>query len=149
VYHQTVKKVTEDYEALRFNTAISQLMVFINEAYKAPVLPKEYMEGFVKLLSPVCPHIGEELWQKLGHNDTITYEPWPTYDESKLVEEEVEIVVQVNGKVRAKLRVPADLSKEELEQMAMQDEKIQEHIAGKTVRKVITVPGKLVNIVAN
>ncbi|OQP01594.1 leucine--tRNA ligase [Geobacillus sp. 44C] len=149
VYHQTVKKVTEDYEALRFNIAISQLMVFINEAYKAPVLPKEYMEGFVKLLSPVCPHIGEELWQKLGHNDTIAYEPWPTYDESKLVEEEVEIVVQVNGKVRAKLRVPADLSKEELEQMAMQDEKIQEHIAGKTVRKVITVPGKLVNIVAN
>jgi leucyl-tRNA synthetase len=149
VYHQTVKKVTEDYEALRFNTAISQLMVFINEAYKAPVLPKAYMEGFVKLLSPVCPHIAEELWEKLGHNNTIAYESWPAYDEAKLVEDEVEIVVQVNGKVRAKLHVPADASKEQLEQMAMEDAKIKEQIEGKTVRKVIAVPGKLVNIVAN
>lgn len=149
VYHQTVKKVTEDYEALRFNTAISQLMVFINEAYKAPVLPKVYMEGFVKLLSPVCPHIAEELWEKLGHNNTITYEAWPAYDEAKLVEDEVEIVIQVNGKVRAKLHVPADATKEQLEQLAMEDEKIKEQIEGKTVRKVIAVPGKLVNIVAN
>jgi leucyl-tRNA synthetase len=149
IYHQTVKKVTEDYEALRFNTAISQLMVFINEAYKAPILPKAYMEGFVKLLSPVCPHIAEELWEKLGHNDTIAYESWPAYDEAKLVEDEVEIVVQVNGKVRAKLHVPADASKEQLEQIAMEDAKIKEQIEGKTVRKVIAVPGKLVNIVAN
>jgi len=149
VYHQTVKKVTEDYEALRFNTAISQLMVFINEAYKAEQMKKEYMEGFVKLLSPVCPHIGEELWQKLGHTDTIAYEPWPTYDEAKLVEDVVEIVIQINGKVRAKLNVPADLSKEALEERALADEKIKEQLAGKTVRKVITVPGKLVNIVAN
>jgi leucyl-tRNA synthetase len=147
IYHQTVKKVTEDYEALRFNTAISQLMVFINEAYKADVLPKAYMEGFVKLLAPVCPHIGEELWQKLGHEDTITYEPWPEYDESKLVEDEVEIVVQINGKVRAKLLMPKDATKEQMEQQALEDEKIKEHIDGKTVRKVITVPGKLVNIV--
>ncbi|CUA78887.1 leucine--tRNA ligase [Anoxybacillus suryakundensis] len=149
VYHQTVKKVTEDYEALRFNTAISQLMVFINEAYKAPVLPKVYMEGFIKLLSPVCPHIAEELWEKLGHNNTIAYEAWPAYDEAKLVEDEVEIVIQVNGKVRAKLHVPADATKEQLEQLAMEDEKIKEQIEGKTVRKVIAVPGKLVNIVAN
>ncbi|WP_027409589.1 leucine--tRNA ligase [Anoxybacteroides tepidamans] len=149
VYHQTVKKVTEDYEAIRFNTAISQLMVFINEAYKAPVLPKAYMEGFVKLLSPVCPHIAEELWEKLGHTNTIAYEAWPAYDEAKLVEDEVEIVVQVNGKVRAKLHVPVDASKEQLEQIAMEDEKIKEQIEGKTVRKVIAVPGKLVNIVAN
>jgi leucyl-tRNA synthetase len=147
IYHQTVKKVTEDYEALRFNTAISQLMVFINEAYKADVLPKAYMEGFVKLLAPVCPHIGEELWQKLGHEDTITYEPWPEYDESKLVEDEVEIVVQINGKVRAKLLMPKDATKEQMEQQALEDEKIKEHIDGKTVRKVVTVPGKLVNIV--
>jgi leucyl-tRNA synthetase len=149
VYHQTVKKVTEDYEALRFNTAISQLMVFINEAYKAPILPKAYMEGFVKLLSPVCPHIAEELWEKLGHNNTIAYEAWPAYDEAKLVEDEVEIVIQVNGKVRTKLHVPADATKEQLEQLAMEDEKIKEQIEGKTVRKVIAVPGKLVNIVAN
>ncbi|MBW7649986.1 leucine--tRNA ligase [Anoxybacillus sp. ST4] len=149
VYHQTVKKVTEDYEALRFNTAISQLMVFINEAYKATVLPKVYMEGFVKLLSPVCPHIAEELWEKLGHSNTIAYEAWPAYDEAKLVEDEVEIVIQVNGKVRTKLHVPADATKEQLEQLAMEDEKIKEQIEGKTVRKVIAVPGKLVNIVAN
>jgi len=149
VYHQTVKKVTEDYEALRFNTAISQLMVFINEAYKAEQMKKEYMEGFVKLLSPVCPHIGEELWQRLGHTDTIAYEPWPAYDEAKLVEDVVEIVVQINGKVRAKLNVPADLSKEALEERALADEKIKEQLSGKTVRKVIAVPGKLVNIVAN
>lgn len=149
VYHQTVKKVTEDFEGLRFNTAISQLMVFINEAYKADVLPKAYMEGFVKLLSPICPHIAEELWEKLGHSGTIAYEAWPAYDEAKLVDDEIEIVVQVNGKVKAKLFVPADATKETLEQIAMEDDKIKEQIDGKTVRKVIAVPGKLVNIVAN
>ena len=149
VYHQTVKKVTEDYENLHFNVAISQLMVFVNEAYKQEVLPKEYMEGFVKLLSPIAPHIGEELWEKLGYTDTIAYEPWPTYDEAKLVEDEVEIVVQVNGKIRAKLNIPANAAKEEMEKLAMENETVQSHIAGKTIRKVIAVPGKLVNIVAN
>ncbi|MCM3569671.1 leucine--tRNA ligase [Neobacillus mesonae] len=149
VYHQTVKKVTEDYEALHFNTAISQMMVFINEAYKATVLPKSYVEGFVKLLSPVAPHIAEELWEKLGHNETISYEAWPAYDEAKLVDNEVEIVIQVNGKVKAKLVVPKDASKDALEGIAMGDNRIKEQIDGKTVRKVITVPGKLVNIVAN
>ncbi|EIJ79321.1 leucyl-tRNA synthetase [Bacillus methanolicus PB1] len=149
VYHQTVKKVTEDFEGLRFNTAISQLMVFINEAYKADILPKAFMEGFVKLLSPICPHIAEELWEKIGHSGTIAYEAWPAYDEAKLVDDEIEIVVQVNGKVKAKLFVPADATKEILEQIAMEDDKIKEQIDGKTVRKVIAVPGKLVNIVAN
>lgn len=148
-FHQTVKKVTEDLEALHFNTAISQLMVFINEAYKATVLPKNYMEGFVKLLSPICPHIAEELWEKLGNSETISYEAWPAHDESKLVDNEVEIVVQINGKVRHKLTVSTDASKEELEQLAMNDKKVIELIEGKTIRKVITVPGKLVNIVAN
>lgn len=149
VYHQTVKKVTEDYEGLRFNTAISQMMVFINEAYKSTVLPKDYMEGFVKMLSPVCPHITEELWEKLGHSETISYEAWPAYDEAKLVDEEVEIVIQVNGKVKIKLKVPTDATKESLEEIAMDDDRIKEQIEGKTIRKVITVPGKLVNIVAN
>jgi leucyl-tRNA synthetase len=149
VYHQTVKKVTEDYEGLRFNTAISQMMVFINEAYKSSVLPKEYIEGFVKMLAPVCPHIAEELWAKLGHSDTITYEAWPAYDEAKLVDEEVEIVIQVNGKVKTKLMVPTDTSKETLEGIAMDDEIVKGQIKGKTIRKVITVQGKLVNIVAN
>ncbi|MEK4222692.1 MULTISPECIES: leucine--tRNA ligase [Bacillus] len=149
VYHQTVKKVTEDYEQLHFNTAISQLMVFVNEAYKADYLPKLFAEGFVKLLSPITPHIAEELWEKLGHSDTIAYEPWPTYDESKLVDDEVEIVIQINGKVRAKRTIAKDASKEEMEKLVLADEKIQEQLSGKTIRKVITVPGKLVNIVAN
>ncbi|EEM93847.1 leucine--tRNA ligase [Bacillus thuringiensis] len=146
-YHQTVKKVTEDYAELRFNTAISQMMVFINDAYKAETLPKEYVEGFVKMIAPVAPHIGEELWSKLGYNETITYASWPTFDESKLVEDEVEIVVQVMGKVRTKLTMSKDASKEEMEQLAL--EAIQDQIEGKTVRKVIVVPGKLVNVVAN
>ncbi|MDP4085937.1 MAG: leucine--tRNA ligase [Bacillota bacterium] len=149
IYHQTVKKVTEDLEGLRFNTAISQMMVFINEAYKSTVLPMDFMEGFVKLLAPICPHIAEELWSKLGHNETIAYESWPAYDESKLVDDEIEIVIQVNGKVKHKLTVPTGATKEALEQMAMDDTKVKEQIEGKTIRKVITVPGKLVNIVAN
>ncbi|PAE36401.1 leucine--tRNA ligase [Bacillus sp. 7884-1] len=149
VYHQTVKKVTEDYEGLRFNTAISQMMVFINEAYKSTVLPKRYMEGFVKMLAPVAPHVAEELWEKLGFSGTISYETWPAYDEAKLVDDEVEIVIQVNGKVKTKLKVPTDASKEALEGIAMDDDRVKEQIEGKTIRKVITVPGKLVNIVAN
>ncbi|RFU69719.1 leucine--tRNA ligase [Bacillus sp. V59.32b] len=149
VYHQTVKKVTENYEELKFNTAISQLMVFINEAYKADTLPKAYIEGFTKLLSPVAPHITEELWEKLGHKESISYETWPAYDEAKLIDNEVEIVIQINGKVKTKLMVPTDITKEQLEEIAMDDETIKEQIDGKTVRKVIAVPGKLVNIVAN
>jgi len=147
VYHQTVKKVTEDYEGLRFNTGISQLMVFINEAYKADVLPKKYMEDFVKMLSPITPHIGEELWEKLGHKDTIAYGAWPTYDESKLVEDEVEIVLQVNGKNKEKLLIASDATKEQMEALAMENETIKELLEGKTIVKVIAVPGKLVNIV--
>ncbi|MGE8206264.1 leucine--tRNA ligase [Heyndrickxia sp. NPDC080065] len=147
VYHQTVKKVTEDYKNLGFNTAISQMMVFINEAYKADVLPKEYIEGFVKLLSPICPHIAEELWSMLGHQGTITYQAWPTFDEAKLVDAEVEIVIQLNGKVKSKLMIPSDISREQLETLVMDNEQVKELLAGKTVRKVIAVPGKLVNIV--
>lgn len=149
VYHETVKKVTEDYENLHFNTAISQLMVFVNEGYKAEVIPKNYVEGFVKMLSPIAPHLGEELWSLLGHEDSITYATWPEYDERKLTEDTVEIVLQVMGKVRSKVSVPVDATKEELEKIALADEKINEWIEGKTVRKVIAVPGKLVNIVAN
>ncbi|MFE4075412.1 leucine--tRNA ligase [Peribacillus sp. YIM B13477] len=149
VYHQTVKKVTENYEELKFNTAISQLMVFINDAYKADSLPKVYIEGFVKLLAPVAPHIAEELWSKLGHSESITYGTWPAFDEAKLVDNEVEIVIQINGKVKVKLMVPTDTTREKLEEIAMGDDSIKEQIDGKTIRKVIAVPGKLVNIVAN
>ncbi|MGC3087329.1 leucine--tRNA ligase [Enterococcus faecalis] len=149
VYHQTVKKVTEDMVNLHFNTAISQLMVFVNEANKVDALPYEYVEGFVQLLAPIAPHIGEELWQILGNEESLTYVPWPTYDEAALVEDEVEVVFQVNGKLRGKQNVARGLSKEELEQIAMNHEAVKEFIEGKTVRKVIAVPDKLVNIVAN
>ena len=147
IYNETVKKVTEDYEAMHFNTAISQLMVFVNNAYKADSLPLEYVEGLVKLLSPVVPHITEELWSKLGHVGSIAYAKWPTYDESKLVEDVVEIVVQINGKVRQHLQVSKDASREELQTLALNDERIKQELVDKEVKKVIAVPGKLVSIV--
>src|SRR5690625_2317011 len=149
VYHQTVKKVTEDFENLHFNTAISQMMVFVNEAYKVEEIPKDYIKGFVKMLAPITPHIGEELWERLGNTSTISYESWPTYDESKLVDDEVEIAIQVMGKVRSRINVSKDITKEELEKVALADENVQKWIEGKTDRKVIVVPEKLVNIVAN
>nr|WP_275422274.1 leucine--tRNA ligase [Macrococcus brunensis] len=148
-YNQTVKKVTEDYEALGFNTAISQMMVFINEGYKQEKINQAYVEGFVKMLSPIAPHIAEELWQKLGHTETITYAAWPAFDESKLVDDEVEIVIQINGKLKKKAMIQKDMPKEELEAFALAEEEIKTAIEGKTVRKVIAVPNKLVNIVAN
>lgn len=147
-YHQTVKKVSEDFDTLNFNTAISQLMVFINDCYKVDEIYKPYIEGFIKMLAPIAPHIGEELWSRLGHEETITYQPWPTFDESLLVDDEVEIVVQVNGKVRAKIDVPKDVSKEEMEEIALDNENIKDEIEGKDIKKVIAVPQKLVNIVA-
>ena len=149
VYHQTVKKVTEDYDQLHFNTAISQMMIFVNEANKADSLPIEYMNGFVQLLAPVAPHLAEELWSRLGHSDGISYVTWPTYDKKYLTEDEVEVIFQINGKVRSRAKVAATLSKDELTDIAMNDEKVKQEIEGKTVRKVIAIPGKLVNIVAN
>ncbi|WP_332649482.1 leucine--tRNA ligase [Lysinibacillus sp. 54212] len=146
-YHQTVKKVTDDYEGIRFNTAISQMMVFINDCYKAEVIPTQYVEGFVKMLAPIAPHIAEELWAILGNEGTISYVEWPAYDESKLVDDEIEVVVQVNGKVRAKVKVAKDATKEELEAAALADEKVQEQMEGKQLVKLIAIPGKLVNIV--
>ncbi len=149
IYNQTVKKVTDDFEQLHFNTAISQMMVFVNQCYKADALPLEYVEGFVKLIAPLTPHIAEELWTKLGHVGSIAYAQWPTYDESKLEEDTVEIIVQVNGKLRAKLTASQNITKDELEKQALADEKVQHHLEGKTIRKVIVIPGKLVNVVAN
>ncbi|GAB0214357.1 leucine--tRNA ligase [Staphylococcus pseudintermedius] len=148
VYHQTVKKVTEDFESLSFNTAISQLMVFINECYKADNISKAYAEGFVKMLAPIAPHVGEELWSILGHDTTITYQPWPSFDPSLLEEDVVEIVVQVNGKVRAKIEIPKDMSEADMEATALANDNIKAAVEGKDVKKVIAVPQKLVNIVA-
>lgn len=147
VYHQTVKKVTEDFENMRFNTGISQLMVFVNEANKVDVLPIEYMEGFVQLLAPVAPHVGEELWQILGHQESISYVPWPAFDENELKEDQVEIVFQVNGKVRGKMTIPVGLDKASLENLAKESEQLAPYLADKTIRKIIAVPNKLVNVV--
>ena len=150
VYNQTVKKVTEDYESLQFNTAISKMMVFVNDAYKAEGLPIDYVKGFIQLLAPITPHLGEELWNRITNSeDGISYEPWPSYDETKLVSDEIEVVFQVNGKVRGKAKTSKTISKDDLEALALENANIQEHIEGKTVRKVIVIQGKLVNIVAN
>ncbi|MBO0419376.1 MAG: leucine--tRNA ligase [Vagococcus fluvialis] len=149
VYHQTVKKVGEDIDQLHFNTAISQLMIFVNEAYKAEALPVEYMTGFLQLLAPIAPFVSEELWERMGHKESISLATWPTYDEKELVEDEIEVIFQVNGKLKARVSVANGLSKDELEKVAFENEQIKSAIDGKTVRKVIAVPNKLVNIVAN
>ncbi len=147
VYHQTVKKVTEDYETMNFNTAISSMMVFINAVYKENVFPREYALNFLKLLNPIAPHITEELWQRLGNNDTITYATWPSFDESKMIDEEFEMVVQVNGKVRGKIVVSTETSKEEMEKLALDISNVKNYIDGKEIAKIVTIPKKLVSIV--
>ena len=147
VYNFTVKKVTNDYENMYFNTAISQMMIFVNSATKEDILPKEYAEGFVKLLSPVAPHIAEELWNRLGHSGTITYEAWPTYDESKIADDEINLPVQVNGKVRATIKVAIDATQDEIKEIAHKAENVQAHLEGKTIVKEIYVKGKIYNIV--
>ena len=147
IYHQTVKKVTLDFESLNFNTAISQMMIFINAIYKEDVFPLEYAEGFVKLLNPIAPHMTEELWEKLGHNTTIAFESWPCYDDAKLKDDTVTIVVQVNGKVRGKMNIDSSISKEDMESKAFAIDNVKEFTKDREVVKVITVPKKLINIV--
>ncbi|ARE28837.1 leucyl-tRNA synthetase [Lactococcus cremoris] len=145
VYNETVKNVSERLDLMYFNTAISQLMIFVNATNKAKILPLEYAKGFVQLLAPFAPHIAEELWVKLGNEAGISYVAWPTFDESKLVESEVEIVVQINGKLKAKIKIAKDLGRDELEKIGR--EAVAEALEGKNVVKVIAVPNKLVNIV--
>lgn len=148
VYHKTVKKVTEDFEKLAFNTAISQMMIFVNAVYKEGTCPREYAEGLIKMLSCICPHIGEEIWNLLGHEDTIAFEKWPEYDESKTIDNTIEIAVQVNGKIKCKLNVSADIEQADVIAEAKDDDKVKEAIAGKNIVKEIYVKGRLVNIVA-
>ncbi|CAM2834082.1 leucine--tRNA ligase [Paenibacillus sediminis] len=148
-WHKTVKKVTEDFENLRFNTAISQLMIFINEAYKTDVLPRQAMENFVQMLSPLAPHIAEELWERLGHSESITYVEWPKYDEAWTVENEVEIVVQVNGKIVDRTKIAVDMDQNAMKEHSLLLPNVKSATQGKTIRKVIAVPGKLVNIVVS
>ena len=147
LYHQTVKKVSYDFESLGFNTAIAQMMVFINEVYKAGSCPREFAEGFVKMLSCIAPHVCEEIWQVLGHSNSIAYESWPTYDEAKCASDVVDMPIQVNGKVRSVVSIPADADKDTILATVKTDDKIKAAIDGKTVVKEIVVPGKIINIV--
>ncbi len=147
VYHQTVKKVTSDFESLGFNTAISQMMIFVNACYKAGKCPKAYAEGFVKMISCICPHIGEEMWSLLGHEDTIAYEPWPAYSEDMIREDTIQIPVQVNGKVRATVEIGVDEEQASVLEKAHAMKNVQATIAGKTIVKEIYVKGRIVNIV--
>jgi leucyl-tRNA synthetase len=144
---RTVAAVTEDLERMSFNTAISRLMEFTNAFTGQPVRPKSAMEAFTLLLSPMAPHIGEELWQLLGHTDSLAYAPWPEFDPALLKDEQIEVPVQINGKLRARVSVPAEASKEQIEAAARADERVAAALEGKTVRKVIVVPGKLINFV--
>ena len=147
VYNQTVKKVTEDYESLNINTAISQMMIFINAVYKENVFPLEYAKNFLKLINPIIPHVTEELWSMLGESNTIAYEKWPTYDESKIKDDSYEMVVQVNGKVRGKIEISSNTSGEEMVDIALGIPNVNANIQGKEIIKVIVIPKKLVNIV--
>ena len=146
-YNSMVKRVTNDFETLGFNTAISQFMIFVNECYKVGSCPKEYAEGFIKMISCITPHMGEEIWQLYGHEGTIAYEAWPTYDETKLVDSEVNIAVSVNGKLRNTIKVAVDEDQEVVKKLAQEDEKVSKHLEGKEIVKIIVVPNKIVNIV--
>ena len=147
LYHQTVKKVSSDFETLGFNTAIAQMMVFINEVYKNGSCPREFAEGFVKMMSCIAPHVCEEIWQVLGHSESIAYESWPEYDEAKCASDVVDMPIQVNGKVRSVVSIPADADKDAILAIVKSDSKIALAIEGKTIVKEIVVPGKIINIV--
>jgi leucyl-tRNA synthetase len=145
--HQTIQKVTDDLDGMRFNTAIAAMMEFTNYLTPLAVRPRSVLEPFVLLLSPFAPHLAEELWHALGGDQTLAYEPWPKFDPALTKADEIEVPVQINGKLRAKLTVPADIDDETLRQTALEDERVRELLAGKQVRKVIVVPKKLVNVV--
>ncbi|MGH7227131.1 MAG: class I tRNA ligase family protein, partial [Gemmataceae bacterium] len=145
--HRTIQRVSEDLDGLRFNTAIAAMMELSNHLTPINVRPRCVLEPFVLILSPFAPHLAEELWHMLGHGDTLAYEPWPAFDPALTRADEIEVPVQINGKVRVRLMVPAEIGKEELEKTVLADERVRGAIAGKQVRKVIVVPGKLVNIV--
>jgi leucyl-tRNA synthetase len=147
VFHATVKKVGEDIEALRFNTAISQMMIFVNELTKTGVRPRSVLEPFVLLLSPFAPHLAEEIWEKMGHEVSLARTPWPAYDQSKLARKTIEVVLQVNGKVRDTMEVIPGLDEKSLEDLARGNENVLRHAEGKQIVKSIVVKDKLVNLV--
>jgi leucyl-tRNA synthetase len=145
--HQTIKKVGDDIETFGFNTAISAMMIFVNHLIKQPTRPKSVIEKFVLILAPFAPHIAEELWEKLGHTDTLAYQPWPQYDKELVKEKEIELAVQVNGKIKDRIVVAADADEEQIKQKALASEKVIAALAGKQPKKVIVIKSRLVNIV--
>lgn len=149
LFHQTVKKVGEDIEALRFNTAISQMMIFVNEAMKAERVPRDLAQSFVLVLAPFAPHLAEELWEKLGHTESLSFEPWPVFDPTQLTADDIEVILQVNGKVRSKTTVPMNTTEVELERIALADAQILRYVDGKRIVKKIVVRNKLVNLVVS
>jgi leucyl-tRNA synthetase len=146
-YHFMLKKVGDDIEGLRFNTAISQMMIFVNETMKLETKPRQFLEPFVLVLAPFAPHIAEELWEKLGHEVSLSHQPWPEHDPEKLARSVIPIVLQVNGKIRGKIDAPADLSEQDLESRALADGGVRKHLEGKTLIKAIVVRNRLVNLV--
>jgi leucyl-tRNA synthetase len=148
VLHQTIKKVGDDTEVLAFNTAVAQMMIFVNEVTAQEARPRKLLDPFVLVLAPYAPHLAEELWEKLGHNQSLAYESWPKFDEALLREDTVTVILQVNGKLRDRIEVAADTPKAELEKLALANDHVKEFLAGKQIKKVIVVPGKLVNIAA-
>jgi len=144
---RTVAAVTEDFEGLRFNTAISRLMEFTHAFTGQEVRPRSAMETFTLLLAPMAPHIAEELWQVLGHTESLAYAPWPKFEPALLLDDEIEIPIQINGKLKGRVTVPAGSDRAAIEAAARSDEKIAAILEGKTIKKVVVVPGKLVNFV--
>ncbi len=147
-YHYLVKKTTGDFESLAFNTAISQMMIFVNDCYKAKSVYRPYVDGLVQMFSCICPFVGQELWNKLGHEGLITYVPWPVYDESKLVKKEINLAISINGKTREVITVSADATEDEVKEAALSNPRVQSFLEGKTVKKIIYVKGRIFNIVA-
>jgi leucyl-tRNA synthetase len=145
--HRTIKKVGDDIESFGFNTAISAMMIFVNHLSRQDVRPKEVIERFVQILAPFAPHIAEELWERLGHSDTLAYEQWPTYDPELIKEKEIELAVQVNGKIRDRIVVSADADEEQIKQKALANNKVAATMAGKEAKKIIVIKSRLVNIV--
>jgi leucyl-tRNA synthetase len=146
--HAAIKKVTQSITDLRFNTAIAEMMIFVNEATKAPAIPRDWLETFVRILSPFAPHLAEEMWQRLGHTRTIAYAPWPAYDEAKLARDTMVLVVQVNGKVRGQIEVAPDASDATILTAARADRNVQSFLGGKPIKREIYVKGRLVNLVS-
>jgi leucyl-tRNA synthetase len=147
VLHRTVRVVTDDIDSLSFNTAISRLMEFTNFFTGVEPRPRQLLEPFVLLLAPFAPHLAEELWELLGHRSSLASGPWPTCDESKLLESEMEVPVQINGKVRAKIRVPAESSPTTMQELAEADASVRSHLDGKQIVKVVAIPGRMLNFV--